>query len=228
MIKFICKNVDTDALRNTVKNAFILCVAEAISPLYGDYDRTYLDYSSCKTEKEKRLVFAEDFLGEINIKIIADGVILNDDLYVEGVQCSNGYDLKKFICNVLKEFPDLHVSGSGEIDYHFACTEYEIIHENQTVKVVYDGEKEFSEEDEPFDDDDDRMADFELFIEVFAEAEEYEYELADEGILPNAPLPDASMSSLEDFPRIALKAKEGDERAIAIIQKMKEANGLEP
>ena len=226
MIKFICKNVDTGALRNAVKNALILCVAEAIGPLYGDYERTRLDYSLCKTEKEKRLVFAEDFLGKVDVEIIADGVILHDDLYVEGSECVGSYDLEKFILNVLKEFPDLHVSGSGEIDYHFAVTEYEIIHENKTIKVVYDGE-EFSEEDEPFDDADERIADFEAFIEIFAEAEEYEYELLDEGILPNAPLPDASVSSLEAFPRIALKFEEGDKRAIAIIEKMKAVNKME-
>lgn len=33
--------------------------------------------------------------------------------------------------------------------------------------------------------------------------------------------------SSEYFPRIALKAKEGDERAIAIIEKMNAANEME-
>lgn len=61
------------------------------------------------------------------------------------------------------------------------------------------------------------------------EAEEYENELADEGVIPGAPRPgnDVMELSPEYFPRIALKAKEGDERAIAIIEKMNRANEME-
>lgn len=66
-------------------------------------------------------------------------------------------------------------------------------------------------------------------LEAFEEAEEYENELADEGILPDAPRPGNGVMNLspEGFPRIAQKAEEGDERAIAIIEKMKAANEME-
>ena len=65
-------------------------------------------------------------------------------------------------------------------------------------------------------------------MEAFGDAEEYENELAEEGILPDAPLPGNGLMSLsaEGFPRIALKAEEGDERALKILAKMKAANEL--
>lgn len=229
MIKFTGKNVDVDALKYTVKDALISCAAEAIAPLYGDYKRTPFDYSSCKTEQEKRLVFAESFLGEIDIETIDDGVILHDDLNVEGAQCAADYDLGRFIRNVQMAFPNLDISGMGEIDYHFAVTEYEIITENKTVKIVYDGGEGLSEGDDDESNSgipDDFMGVFGALVEVFVEAEDYEYELAEEGVLPDAPLPDASISSLENFPRIVLKANEGDKKAIAIIEKIKESNEI--
>ena len=65
-------------------------------------------------------------------------------------------------------------------------------------------------------------------MEAFGDAEEYENELAEEGILPDAPLPGNGLMNLsaEGFPRIALKAEEGDERALKILAKMKAANEL--
>jgi hypothetical protein len=65
-------------------------------------------------------------------------------------------------------------------------------------------------------------------LEAFGDAEEYENELAEEGILPDAPLPGNGLMNLsaEGFPRIALKAEEGDERALEILAKMKAANEL--
>ena len=82
MISFICENANVETLENVVKKALINCVAEAVSPLFGDYDRTRLDYSSCKTEWDKRILFAKDFLGDINIEPIEGGIVLNDELYV--------------------------------------------------------------------------------------------------------------------------------------------------
>lgn len=62
-------------------------------------------------------------------------------------------------------------------------------------------------------------------MEAFSEAEEYENELADLGVIPDAPrLGNGTMSlSAEGFPRIALKAEEGDERALEILAKIKAA-----
>lgn len=81
-----------------------------------------------------------------------------------------------------------------------------------------------------FDDEDDsELPDgFMAALEAFEEAEEYENELADEGVLPDAPRPGNGVMDLsaEEFPRIAQKAEDGDERAIAIIEKMKAANDL--
>lgn len=64
---------------------------------------------------------------------------------------------------------------------------------------------------------------------AFEEAEEYENELADQGVLPDVPRPGNGVMNLssEGFPRIALKADDGDERAIAILEKMKAANEME-
>ena len=53
---------------------------------------------------------------------------------------------------------------------------------------------------------------------VFNEAEEYELELLKQGILPDAPLPEQAQSlSAEVFPRIQLKAADGDDRAANIL-----------
>ena len=70
---------------------------------------------------------------------------------------------------------------------------------------------------------------FMVALEAFGDAEEYENELAEEGILPDAPLPGNGLMNLsaEGFPRIALKAEEGDERALKILAKMKAANNLD-
>lgn len=158
MISFICESANVEALENSVKKALINCVAEAVSPIYGDYDRTGLDYSSCKTEQEKRVVFAKDFLGEINIEPIEGGIVLNDELYVEGT-CNDGpFDLKKLIMDVKEEFPDLHVSGEGEIDYGYSMSEYEIFEDDNIVHVLYDGCEDEDSEDYDFPEDDSLIA----------------------------------------------------------------------
>ena len=86
-------------------------------------------------------------------------------------------------------------------------------------------EDDFDDEEDGSDLPDGFMA----ALEAFEEAEEYENELADEGVLPDAPRPGNGVMNLspEGFPRIAQKAEEGDERAIAIIEKMKAANEME-
>lgn len=85
--------------------------------------------------------------------------------------------------------------------------------------------------DDDFDENDDDMPDgFMLALEAFEEAEAYEIELANQGVMPNESLPGNGIMNLspEGFPRIALKAEEGDERAIVIIEKIKAANEMEP
>lgn len=88
-----------------------------------------------------------------------------------------------------------------------------------------------TDEDDFYDEDDDSDTPdgFMAALEAFGEAEEYENELADECVLTDAYRPgnDVMNLSTEGFPRIALKAEEGDERAIAIIGKMKAANEME-
>lgn len=41
--------------------------------------------------------------------------------------------------DVKGEFPDLHVAGEGEIDYHNSMCEYEIFEDDGIVHVLYDG-----------------------------------------------------------------------------------------
>lgn len=154
MISFICENANVETLENVVKKALINCVAEAVSPLFGDYDRTRLDYSSCKTEWDKRILFAKDFLGDINIEPIEGGIVLNDELYVEGTCNEAAFDLKKFIMDVKGEFPDLHVAGEGEIDYHYSVCEYEIYEVDGIVHVLYDGYEDVDSEDYESQNDD--------------------------------------------------------------------------
>lgn len=88
-----------------------------------------------------------------------------------------------------------------------------------------------AENDEESDEDDGWAppAGFMEAMEAFEEAEEYENELAKQGVLPDAPKPGNGVMSLsaDGFPRVALKAEEGDEKALAIIAKMKAANGIE-
>lgn len=142
MIKFICKDVDTEEFENTVKKALIDCAAQAIAPLYGDFDRTGLDYSKCKSNEEKRTVFAEDFLGEIDVEWVEDGLVLNDELYVEDTMNDAPFDLEKMISDVQKKYPSVVVSGAGEIDYGYSISEYEIYTEDGMVHVEYDDEEE--------------------------------------------------------------------------------------
>lgn len=89
---------------------------------------------------------------------------------------------------------------------------------------------EFDDDDAESDEDDDwnPPAGYMEAMEAFEEAEEYENELAAQGVLPNAPLPGNGVMSLsaDGFPRIALKAEEGDVKALEIIAKMNAANGI--
>lgn len=98
------------------------------------------------------------------------------------------------------------------------------------------GENYPGTDEEDFDDDfEDEESDFDLpdgfmlAMEAFEEAEEYENELADAGVIPDAPRPGNGVMNLspEGFPRIAQKAEEGDERALEILAKMKAANELD-
>lgn len=88
-----------------------------------------------------------------------------------------------------------------------------------------------ADEDDSDDDEDssDPIDGYMVALEAFLEAEEYENELADEGVLPDAPRFGNGVTTLspEEFPRIAQKAEDGDERAIAIIETMKIANEME-
>ena len=90
---------------------------------------------------------------------------------------------------------------------------------------------EFDDDDDAESDEDDGWAPpagYMEAMEAFEEAEEYETELAKQGVLPDAPKPGNGVMSLsaDGFPRVALKAEEGDERALAIIAKMNAANGM--
>lgn len=94
------------------------------------------------------------------------------------------------------------------------------------------GEDYLDTDEDTFDDkeDDPNIPDgFMEALEVFSEAEEYENKLADEGVLPDVPRSDNAIMHLspEDFPRITLKAEEGDEMAIAILAKMKAPNEID-
>ena len=88
--------------------------------------------------------------------------------------------------------------------------------------------EDFEEEDDEDGGDWTPPAGYMEAMEAFMEAEEYENELADEGVIPDAPRPVNGVMNLspEGFPRIALKADEGDERAIAILTKMRKANEI--
>lgn len=88
--------------------------------------------------------------------------------------------------------------------------------------------EDFEEEDGEDDGDWTPPVGYMEAMEAFMEAEEYENELADEGVILDAPRPVNGVMHLspEDFPRIALKADEGDERAIAILTKMRKANEI--
>ena len=143
MIRFMSENVDTAKLQDVVRREFIDFVAGVIGPLFGDYESTGLDYSSCQSEEDKRRVFARNHLGEIDIEITSDGVILNDALYVEGTSRSadGWFDLEVFLNAVKQEFPNLEISGDGEIDYDTYVSEYEIVQDGDSVHVIYDGEE---------------------------------------------------------------------------------------
>lgn len=93
----------------------------------------------------------------------------------------------------------------------------------------FDDDEDFDDfEDDEDEDDPELPGGFMAALEAFAEAEAYENELADTGVLPDLPRPGSGVMNLsaDGFPRIALRANEGDERALAIIAKMKAANEM--
>ena len=95
--------------------------------------------------------------------------------------------------------------------------------------VSENSEVDFADDDEETEDFEGMPAGFMEAMEAFSEAEEYENELADLGVIPDALRPGNGAMSLsaEGFPRVALKAEEGDERALEIIAKMNAANKIE-
>lgn len=104
-------------------------------------------------------------------------------------------------------------------------------------KMMSEGNEHWDEDypgvdEEDFDDigdDDDSPSGYMAAMEAFIAAEEYETELADQGLLPDAPRPGngAMTLSARGFPRIALRAEEGDARAQAIMEQMKAANEMD-
>ena len=88
-------------------------------------------------------MFAKHYLGDIDLEVDDNEVILNDMLSVEGTsrRPSDWFDLEEFILEVKSAYPSLKVSGEGEIDYDSYITEYEIIDEDGNVHVIYDGEE---------------------------------------------------------------------------------------
>lgn len=148
MIKFLCRNIDTDELNDLIIEETIQCTAQAIGPLYGDYEKTGLDYSFCKSIEEKRYVFAKNYLGEIDTEITNEGVILHDDFSVEAAECFGIFNIKKLIKNVKKVYPKLEAFGAGQIDYHSSITQYKIYTERDgEIHVKFDG-KEYLDEGE--------------------------------------------------------------------------------
>lgn len=98
----------------------------------------------------------------------------------------------------------------------------------------YPGDEEDFDEDfddnEDFDDEDaDLPVGYIAALEAFAKAEEYENELADRGVLPDAPRSGSGVMNLSPagFPRIAQAAEEGDKKALAILAKMQAANEMD-
>lgn len=62
---------------------------------------------------------------------------------------------------------------------------------------------------------------------AFNEAEEYERELLAQGLLPDAPTPDrVNELKKEAFPRVMLKAEEGDARALSILETIEYASSM--
>ncbi|MBQ3010511.1 MAG: sel1 repeat family protein, partial [Oscillospiraceae bacterium] len=62
---------------------------------------------------------------------------------------------------------------------------------------------------------------------AFSDAETYELELLAQGILSDAPKPESADSlSKEAFPRVLLKAAEGDRRALEILETIDYASGM--
>lgn len=104
----------------------------------------------------------------------------------------------------------------------------------RTVKMLKENMENAMEDEDDSDDDDFDVDDSKLpsgymeALEAFEEAVEYENQLADEGIISDAPRPQNGVMNLspEGFPRIALKAQEGDDRAIAVLEKIKAANEM--
>ena len=78
------------------------------------------------------------------------------------------------------------------------------------------------------DEEDDDLPDgYMMALEAFMAADEYEKELAHDGGLPDGPTHGKNQPitlSNDSYPRISLKASEGDARAIEILEMIKKAN----
>lgn len=96
--------------------------------------------------------------------------------------------------------------------------------------MAEDDEEEYNEDEDEDDLDLSGLpAGYMEALEAATEADDYEAELADDGILPDLPYPDEDEINLspESYPRIAYMAAQGDERALEILRKIEDANGAE-
>lgn len=154
MITFTSKTANKNDLKKVIWEELIKCTANAVGPIYSDYERTGFDYSECKTPDDMRRKFAACFLEKntsTNIEIIEESVVLDDDLHVEDTFNDGSYDLEVLANAIKNKFPDVIIQGEGVIDYHWSANEYKIQTEDDTI--VYE-EHEYEEDDEEYEEDD--------------------------------------------------------------------------
>ncbi|MBR4495486.1 MAG: hypothetical protein IKP14_12375 [Clostridiales bacterium] len=132
MITFTKSNADNmEAFKNDIRVAIIKMSAEAIEPIYRDYER--FDEEIARklknkeiTYKEARYAFAEDYYSWdlSDLRIEGNSVLFDDDFRIEDTYSDGGYSLDKMVNDLLKNYPDMQVYGFGYIDYHIAGNSY--------------------------------------------------------------------------------------------------------
>ena len=113
-------------------------------------------------------------------------------------------------------FSLIDMASETDADYREELLDY--------VKKLESGESIEKDEENK---DDDLPDGYMMALEAFTAAYEYEKELAHDGVLPDGPTHGKNQPitlSNDSYPRISLKASEGDARAIEILEMIKKAN----
>lgn len=148
MITFSINNADKmNIFKNDIRKAIIEMSANAIGPLYGDYERFNKEIAQKLKNGdislfEARQAFVEDFYSYAldGLRTKGNSVVFYDDFNTEGTMNVGGYNLGEMVEDLLEKYPDLQSFGFGSIDYHYSAITYILISVNGETIFLNDEE----------------------------------------------------------------------------------------